>query len=672
MSRIRIIVPISLIALCTGIFAYSRYYININKPTPCKESVKRLINSLVNQCRAKNFRGAISETVKMSGPQKDENLERIVIPEVHIGLLRPDSPFTLIVNPKDYARGVDSLRNELLIRGRMNPERVRSIILKKVKRAVTTPDYEIQLNWQNLEGNKGMVQLTATIKNVAMVESTAVFTHPSREISYNIKKEKFTQANRILGGILGASFIYLVLGIAITSRRRKKIMVGKAEILEQLQLLIRSGSFESARNQLAKVLLYLKDDPEFNAINDRLNIVTKGNPIQAERAFVKYQNFKSRILGGGKLKADEHLELQDLPKYLESPEVNEFVAQYDEYIRLLELSEKFESKIEEFKMLIGRGEPKTAALKMKQLSEDPDWHKYQSLISRLDHAKSGIELPKLPASESIGSLQEEVEKRLETSSTFFEKGKKLLYAGEVRQAETLLIQSVEMDRDQTGAHKLIEKIRENRTIKCIRLIPEKVGKEIYLFKKDNLIFGRDGSGKEYDIGINDPRISGTHLQVSLLEDKVIAKDLGSKNGTTIRGKKIKLSGIEDGDIVDLAGVYPMIVHTLKKNVPSGKTLTWSETNSLGKSSPQKPLSSKGGSDKGILRSVILEAKDRFYIVLMEEVGISFTSVGIQFKEGSGYEFAIRDEVFLIKNKEGYRILSPGVLIEEHGVKYKVM
>ncbi len=671
MSRLRIIVPIGLMVLCMGIFTYSRYYINANKPIPCKESVERLMNSLVNQCRAKNFRGTISETVNMSGPRKDEDLERIVIPEIHIGLLNPDSPFTVIVNPKEYAQEVDSLRNELLIRGRMNPEKVKFIILKKVKKAVTVPDYQIQLNWKSVEGNKGLVQLTTAVRNVAIVESTAVFTHPSREISYNIKKEKLTQANRISGGIFGASFIYLVMGIAITSRRRKKIMVRKAEILEQLQLLVRGGSFESARKQLTKALLYLKDDPEFNAINDRLNIVTKGNPIQAERAFVKYQNFKSRILGEGKLKAHEYLELQDLPRYLESPEVNEFVAQYDEYIKFLELAEKFRSKIEESKMLIERGELKTAAFKMKQLNEDPDWHKYQFLTHKVGGAKAVIEPPKLPAPDNIGALQGEIEKRLETSSAYFGEAKKLLQTGEVKQAETLLIQSVEVDKGLNEAKELIKEIKENRKFNCIRFIPEKVGKEIYLFKKDSLIFGRYGSGKGYDIGIKNPKISGTHLRVSLLENRVVAEDLESKNGTKLRGKKIKLSEIEDGDIVNLAGVYPMTIHIPEREVPLARTLTGTETTGLGKSPHPRLSTPNGFSHKGILQSVIFEAEDRFYVMLIKGVGVSFTSVGIQFKEGTSYEFVIREEVFLIKDKEGYRILSPGVLIEQHGVRYKV-
>ena len=56
----------------------------------------------------------------------------------------------------------------------------------------------------------------------------------------------------------------------------------------------------------------------------------------------------------------------------------------------------------------------------------------------------------------------------------------------------------------------------------------------YLLTKDKTVIGR-GSG--CDIVIDDPGISRKHLEIDITDNGVIARDLGSTNGTYVRATK---------------------------------------------------------------------------------------------------------------------------------------
>ena len=55
--------------------------------------------------------------------------------------------------------------------------------------------------------------------------------------------------------------------------------------------------------------------------------------------------------------------------------------------------------------------------------------------------------------------------------------------------------------------------------------------------KPNLTFGR--SKEDADIFLNDSKVSSVHFQILFDGDEILVKDLGSKNGTHINGRRIE-------------------------------------------------------------------------------------------------------------------------------------
>ncbi|RSX55226.1 phosphopeptide-binding protein [Bifidobacterium dolichotidis] len=70
----------------------------------------------------------------------------------------------------------------------------------------------------------------------------------------------------------------------------------------------------------------------------------------------------------------------------------------------------------------------------------------------------------------------------------------------------------------------------------------------YLLTKDKTIIGR-GSG--CDIVIDDPGISRKHLEIDITDNGVIARDLGSTNGTYVEGHQVPAATLLDGNTITI-------------------------------------------------------------------------------------------------------------------------
>ena len=70
----------------------------------------------------------------------------------------------------------------------------------------------------------------------------------------------------------------------------------------------------------------------------------------------------------------------------------------------------------------------------------------------------------------------------------------------------------------------------------------------YLLTKDKTILGR-GSG--CDIVIDDPGISRKHLEIDITDNGVIARDLGSTNGTYVEGHQVPAATLLDGNTITI-------------------------------------------------------------------------------------------------------------------------
>ncbi|HUU39855.1 MAG TPA: FHA domain-containing protein [Desulfatiglandales bacterium] len=85
------------------------------------------------------------------------------------------------------------------------------------------------------------------------------------------------------------------------------------------------------------------------------------------------------------------------------------------------------------------------------------------------------------------------------------------------------------------------------------------------FKTDNVSIGRS---HENDIQIKDPSISRNHVQIIRKGDTYVIKDLGSKNGTYIAGKKLqpdKEYEISDNSTIALGSVIFSLTGALSDN-----------------------------------------------------------------------------------------------------------
>ena len=70
----------------------------------------------------------------------------------------------------------------------------------------------------------------------------------------------------------------------------------------------------------------------------------------------------------------------------------------------------------------------------------------------------------------------------------------------------------------------------------------------YLLTKDHTVVGR-GSG--CDIVIDDAGISRRHLEIDVTKNGVIAKDLGSTNGTYVEGHQVPAATLLDGNTITI-------------------------------------------------------------------------------------------------------------------------
>lgn len=70
----------------------------------------------------------------------------------------------------------------------------------------------------------------------------------------------------------------------------------------------------------------------------------------------------------------------------------------------------------------------------------------------------------------------------------------------------------------------------------------------YLLTKEKTIIGR-GSG--CDIVIDDPGISRKHLEIDITPNGVIARDLGSTNGTYVEGHQVTAATLLDGNTITI-------------------------------------------------------------------------------------------------------------------------
>ena len=69
----------------------------------------------------------------------------------------------------------------------------------------------------------------------------------------------------------------------------------------------------------------------------------------------------------------------------------------------------------------------------------------------------------------------------------------------------------------------------------------------YELRQGTNVFGRSSSSSDYVI--DDPGVSRRHFEITVERDHSVANDLGSTNGTLLRGRKLTSANLSDGDVL---------------------------------------------------------------------------------------------------------------------------
>lgn len=104
----------------------------------------------------------------------------------------------------------------------------------------------------------------------------------------------------------------------------------------------------------------------------------------------------------------------------------------------------------------------------------------------------------------------------------------------------------------------------------VKLINKASGQEYYLNVGENAI-GREMS----DVSLNDPTVSRKHARIIVEENRCLIEDLGSTNGTMVKGSKISsVTEIFDGDEITFGSVaLVMHIPAVEADAEEAETIT---------------------------------------------------------------------------------------------------
>ena len=84
----------------------------------------------------------------------------------------------------------------------------------------------------------------------------------------------------------------------------------------------------------------------------------------------------------------------------------------------------------------------------------------------------------------------------------------------------------------------------------------------YELRQGTNVFGRSSSSSDYVI--DDPGVSRRHFEITVEGDHAVANDLGSTNGTLLRGRKLTSANLSEGDVL-MAGDAEVRYHEIEQD-----------------------------------------------------------------------------------------------------------
>ena len=637
------------------------------KLPPAEYAISRVLGkAIIEEAQKRKLKGYISSLQKISGNDDPEIASLTNDINLALGqysgwkVIAPPEQLSEIKRRKDE----DIARKRKLIEaGFLDPELYTRFLIQSERINV---NYDVMAEWEWLPASRTNCKLRVSILNRSSGEvefsEDVSFTHPSYYKKHQAIEKSVIYGTYVSAVLFTGSFwILLITEVKRTVKRhRQQKQIG--EIYQKFDFHAESGQYVAAEQLIDLWLESFPKDSELIARKRKLLVITKNNPARAEEAYNSWQNFRAKLSQKVLLSDEEFQTFKELKNFLELDELSREIAAYEsllqEYFRKRQkekLLQEYESKMKEVLYLMDQGNLVEARERQKHLQLE-----YGSQLGP-DEARL------LPEHSPV---IQEIEEREKGARELFESGRDKINSGEISEGEKLLQEALRKNRNLSEASEILDKIGKSRRAEMLRLRPEKTGREVYIFKKDVITFFRKDK-KKPDVPIQNQSVSrDRHLKLVIVNNKLIAEDMGSSNGTYIRGSEQinPRAEVEDGDMLNLAKVYKITVHLCRGEeiVPT--------TVMAGTLPPQMAISSSAIERQQKISGLFLETDDRDIIVLAGEkplVPVVFKITGIDYEKSGNCQFSLDNGVFFLRLPEEIKILYPEEEINYAGLVYRI-
>ena len=457
-------------------------------------------------------------------------------------------------------------------------------------------------------------------QNIRMTKEYTSRLEKIRNTNEQIKrKERLIEKCGLTGAILFLLNLLGFLGISVFLKIRFNNL---PVVMEKLEELVSSGHFIAAEQLVGLQLKLFPQYSDLVAFSERLEDFTGGDPKKAQVAFVEGLKLKKIIekMQSGGLSDVDLLPSNDVEKIKglipHNPELQSSMSMY--------------KQLEKKKMQIDELTP--GLRECRRLVEQK---KLSSAFKLVDELLSGA-----PDSEEARNQYEEIRADLEKEKSMIEEAERMIADGEVSESSRILDKVLVVNSESSEATILRLKIESASARNSLLLSCVEADEMVLMILDTSAVIGRSSDESQPDVAVTDKLVSRRHLRVSIVDDKVIAEDLRSVNGTTVNGVKIEAARLSTGDKLKLGGVveYSVNIHS---------------------------------EQSGEVGSVFLEYEKGSIILLASSINVVFTSEGLHFDPQASSGFFFNGRVLLFRSNNRCCLAGNGETLESGGFKYTV-
>lgn len=643
--------------------AYILFLIKTTENISHKTAIAQLVTNILDVSIKKKINGSIKIEYKIETPEKDigiaKDIKTIFMTEFsrqNMEQTKNRPAFRIFVPYEEFGNEVRRIKDKLQNKYRMRPQKINKILKSMIKwypKSDIVSDNKMDISLSADANNKRNLKLEVQIQHKAekIGPFFVEFTSPVYESQYKHRIKSFY----ITGAIFSFFLILFIMLTAFIFFKRRKYFKYFDLFEGKFRGYFNEGSYIAANQLINQIIEYLPENTDIKAYQERLYDFCGGASIdalkKAQIAYVEAQKLKlinKRITESGSFSTLRQIaqdvdtaRLKNLISY--NPELKTEYHNYISSLDTIKKEEEYLKKVNACKALKNKG-----------------------FISEAINEVENI-IDSFPDKPELIDFLEELNKRKRNVSQKYEKAREKIRCGAIAAGEKLLDECISINKNFQDAYEQKRILNQARNINSILLIPENIGKKLYIFKKKNIVFGRKET-ETPDVNIDNKKISrDKHFKVSIAGDKVVCEDMKSSNGTFYRGKRIDRVEILDGDIITLARTYKIIFH-IKRNISEAIQMTIVDTprNNYIKT----PVSSLGAKN---IMALFLETADANVIILIDCMDINFKSIGIIYDKVSNYKVCLKNGIICLqKDDEQCEILLPGNTIDESGVQYKIL